>query len=312
MLRDKDYLITHDELIFNVIGYEHSLYRSTANLKYVRGGKWTESYESAVSFLKSHFPHYVHNNLIMVSHCHVKTFYSPRAGFLRILSNSDRNALEHTAISLAQNFANFFQIAVNSFGVTDSLLWSRGRSDSDIDLVVYGYRSAIIVLSRIGSIYDHPEFERLGVKSFTRRATIRDRPIVEECRRKLNKGLYKGARFTLRAVRDWSEIQAPTKYQVVGPVEKCGRITDRSESLFFPATYTLDSGIKVVSYLTQHEAAFEVGERLSVRGILERGPQNRVIVGGLHERDERIEVVPNDDGPNDSDSNPNTHIRRTG
>jgi len=51
MLKDKDYVITKDDLVFNVIGYEHPPDRTAANLKYVSGRKWEHGYYEACEFL---------------------------------------------------------------------------------------------------------------------------------------------------------------------------------------------------------------------------------------------------------------------
>jgi predicted nucleotidyltransferase len=292
MLRDKDYLITHDDLVFNVIGYDHAPKRATASLKYVRGNKWTADYRSAVAFLQAEYPSYV-DGLISVPRDLVKEIHRPQEGLRRICLQTARNRLGQTAVDLARACSEFFEIPLDRFGVTDSLLWGRGRHGSDIDLVVYGRDNAALVLERIRDLFRRPQFERFTVENFTRQTVPRDADAEELCRRKINKGLYQGTRFSLRAVREYEEIAMPHPYRVAGTAEIAARVVDNSESLFFPVTYKLDCGVAVASFLMRHEAVFDVGEHLAIRGTLERGETDRIVVGSLNGQNHKIEVVPN-------------------
>jgi len=59
MYRDKDYLLTQDDLIFNVLGDQHDAGFVTAGLKYANGNKWLKSYHDAANYLHDSFPAYV-------------------------------------------------------------------------------------------------------------------------------------------------------------------------------------------------------------------------------------------------------------
>ena len=288
-LRDKDYLTTADGLFFNVIGYDHELDRATANLKYVHGTKWTAGYDAAVAFLAKEYPNYV-RGLISVPRSLVTKIHRPQEGLRRLRSQADRNGLEQTAVDLAQECSDVFEIPLGRFGVTDSLLWGRGGNNSDIDLVVYGSDSALIVLDRIKSLYRRTRFERLRVENFTRQSTMRSAGVADLCRRKMNKGLYQGVRFSLRAVREWNEIESAERFSFTaqGTVEVNARVADNSQSLFFPAMYQLDSGLDLVSFLMEYEAVFTPGDSLKVKGTLEVGARNRIVVGSLLRQDHSI------------------------
>jgi predicted nucleotidyltransferase len=292
MLRDKDYLITKDDLVFNVIGYDHASDRATANLKYVQNRKWTAGYQSAVAFLRAENPANIDaSGLIAVPHDTVAQIHRPQEGLCRIRSRSRRSHLEQTAIELAEECSEFLEIPLERFGVTDSLLWGRGTNDSDVDLVVYGSHNAAIVLDRMEALFDRPEFERLTIDNFTRGTIPRGIDIQALCRRKFNKGLYRGVRFSLRAVRDYEEIEQCKPYREEGTAEIVARVTDNSESLFFPIIYRLDCGFEAMSFLMHHEALFRVGQRLSTRGNIERGERNRIVIGSLNGREHNMEVV---------------------
>ena len=289
MLRDKDYLITNDDLVFNVIGYDHAPDRATANLKYVQGKKWTAGYQPAVTFLQAEYPNYV-DRLVSVPRDLVKEIHRPQEGLRGICLRTARNQLEQTAVDLAHECSEYFEIPFDRFGVTDSLLWGRGRDGSDVDLVVYGSDSAAIVLDRIRSLFHRPKFERFTVDNFTRQTVPRDADAEELCRRKTNKGLYQGVRFSLRAVRDYEEIPIPGPYRAAGTAEICAHVVDNSESLFFPVTYKLDCAMEAVSFLMRHEAVFNMGELLTVRGTKERGETDRIVVGSLNGQDHKMEI----------------------
>ena len=291
MLRDKDYLITKDDLVFNVIGYDHASDRATANLKYVQNRKWTAGYQSAVTFLRAEYPANIDaSGLIAVPHDTVTQIHRPQEGLRQIRLRSQRNLLEQTAIELAEECSEFFRVPLERFGVTDSLLWGRGTNDSDVDLVVYGSHNAAIVLAQMEALFHHPKFERLTISNFTRGAMPRNLDVELLCRRKFNKGLYRGVRFSLRAVRDYEEIEQPGPYREQGTAEIVARVTDNSESLFFPVIYRLDCGFEAMSFLMQHEALFDAGQPVRIRGNIERGERDRIVIGSLDGRDHKMEV----------------------
>jgi len=289
MLRDKDYVRTNDDLIFNVIGYEHPPGRAAANLKYVHGTKWTGGYQSAVDFLSNHHPQYVTDH-ISVPESSIAETYTSQAGLRQISSQSARNHLQQTAIDLAGACSKFFDVPLKQFGITDSLLWGPGATDSDIDLVVYGSAAASRVLAGLPTLFDQPEFEQHTAETFTRQTTVQNADVIRLVSRKLNKGLYRGVRFSLRAVREYNEIISCKPYKPVGPIELTARVEDHSQSLFFPATYQLDNGLDVVSFLMQYEGVFQSGDVLTVTGTLERGVRDRVVVGSLRGEGHRIVV----------------------
>ena len=291
MLRDKDYLVTKDGVVFNVIGYDHAPDRATANLKYVQDKKWTAGYQSAVTFLDAEHPDYVDAwGLIAVPHDLVNRIHRPQEGLHRIRLRSERNRLEQTAIDLAQECSEFFEIPLERFGVTDSLLWGRGTHDSDVDMVVYGSDNAAILLERMGELFHRQEFERFTINNFTRGTIPHDINAMELCGRKINKGLYRGVRFSLRAVREFEEIEQPGLYRTEGTAEIIACVADNSESLFFPIIYRLDCGLVAMSFLMRHEAVFDVGERVAIRGNIERGEKDRIVIGSLDGRDHKMEI----------------------
>jgi predicted nucleotidyltransferase len=290
MLRDKDYLTTDEGLIFNVIGYDHPPGRVTANLKYVSGCKWSGAYEAALHFLSKEYPRYVAGFVSVPEAC-IRNVLRPQDGLRRIRRQTARNRLEQTALDLADLLADFLEIPTAHFGITDSLLWGRGGDASDVDLVVYGTDAAVRVLSRLPALWTQPNFERLRVDNFSRSASCCADELPEQCRRKINKGLYRGIRFSLRAVRGDGEIEQCGPYRTGDTVQVTARVTDNSASLFFPATYRLDCELDAVSFRVRDEAAFAVDEELTICGRLEYGRRDRIVVGSLHSPDHKMQPV---------------------
>jgi predicted nucleotidyltransferase len=261
-------------------------------LKYVRNRKWTAGYASAVAFLRTEYPANIDaSGRIAVPHETVTQIHRPQEGLHRIRLRSRRNPLEQTAMDLAEQCSEFFEIPREQIGVTDSLLWGRGTENSDVDLVVYGSDNAAVVLDRMGELFHRPEFERLTIDNYTRGTLPRDIDVRTLCRRRLNKGLYRGVRFSLRAVRDYEEIEQPGPYCQDGTAEIVTQVTDNSESLFFPIIYRLDCEFDVMSFSMQHEAVFAPGQKVYIRGNIERGDRDRIVIGSLNGRDHKMEAA---------------------
>ena len=280
MLRDKDYVTTRDDLVLNVIGYHHPPGRTLASLKYVQGTKWTSGYRKALQFLKTNYPLYV-DQFISVPHDSIRERFIPREGLQKLLVADAPSWLQRRAVELSESMSRFFEIPLGQFGVTDSLLWGPGRETSDIDVVVYGQTAATRVLDQLDELYRLDDFTRYDVGRFTRPDNVPRVGFTATCQRRLNKGRFKGTRFSLRAVRQSNEIGESRRDEVVGPIEVAAVVTDNRESLFFPCVYRLDGQVEVVSYSTVYEAVYRVGDEVVVRGVLERGDKDRIVIGSL-------------------------------
>ena len=280
MLRDKDYVTTRDDLVLNVIGYHHPPGRTLASLKYVQRTKWTSGYRKALHFLNANYPQYV-DDFISVPHVSVRERFTPREGLQKLLDADGLSWLQRRAVELSESMSRFFEIPLGQFGVTDSLLWGPGRETSDVDLVVLGTSAATRVLDRLPDLYRLDDFSRYDVGRFTRPDNVPRSGFTATCQRRLNKGRFKGTRFSLRAVRQFNEIGESRRDEVVGPMEVAGTVTDNRESLFFPCVYRLEGQVEVVSYSTVYEAVYRVGDAVVVRGVLERGDKDRIVVGSL-------------------------------
>ena len=289
-LRDKDYIITKDDLIFNVLGYEHPPQRTMANLKYVNGEKWLSGYPAAVKLLKEKYPLYIDNRgFVSVPDTMVGKICRPKEGLIRLLAEKNPNRVQKTAVELFLKLSDFFVSSLSKFGITDSLLWGPGKSNSDIDAVVFGRDTASLVRKKLPSLFELPEFERFDPSIFKEPPGVPKADFEKICERKLNFGYFNGVKFSLRAVRNWDEIQkTKPSYEVDGLVETDAKVLDSSESLFFPSVYKISSDVaeEAACYSRSYENVFIEGDEIRVSGTLERvvggkEKKRRLVVGTL-------------------------------
>ncbi|MEM1069995.1 MAG: hypothetical protein AAGI63_13930 [Planctomycetota bacterium] len=282
LLRDKDYVLTVDGLIFNVIGYEHTAERVLATLKYVHGRKWTEGYQQGLDFLRRHDPVYV-DEFVSVPRDRVARHYFAREGLKNIRAKQRQSRLESTAIELAESLSNVLSIPFEQFGVTDSLLWGGANEQSDIDLVVVISSQENNLLTRLPHSFQHPKFERLRSENFSRDlAKCQSTPSIY-LQRTYHKGLFDGCRFSLRAIRSEAISDSP-KWVSDGRVQLESKIASTTESLFFPVVYQLECGNQVVSYFTEHEGVFRCGDQVLIDAEQQQGETNRLLVAQESDR----------------------------
>lgn len=280
VLRDKDYIETHDGLLFNVVGYEHPSDGWVANLKYVDGRKWKSGYAAAVQFLRERFPAYV-QRYIQVPHERIRCAYRSAEGLRRLRELPARNPLQELTLRLVDRLAREFALPSDAFGLTDSLLWSAGGPQSDIDLVVQGTAAARQVLLRLPALYEQDEFT-FDPSVYDLPADVPEAAVARIRERRLHLGVFRGVKFSLRAVRTVNTPEDPALYKVAGLVERRATIVDVASSLYFPAVYELDTGEQLDCYAAAYEAVFCVGEPVRIRGQLETGPGDRLVVGSVH------------------------------
>ncbi|MCP4887291.1 MAG: hypothetical protein GY904_11845 [Planctomycetaceae bacterium] len=281
MLYDKDYVVTFDGLVFNVIGYDHPCGRVLANLKYVGGRKWKRGYSQGLEFLRRDYPAYV-EKFISVPLEYVERSYFAREGLTKIRSKRRRLPLESTAIELADRLSDRLAIPLENFGLTDSLLWGGTNAQSDIDLIVVMNASENVLLERLPNVFQHPMFERLGAGNFSRDPLKRKSSDAVIRQRTFHKGIFDGCRFSLRAVRGQPSRGClhgtETEWVSKGRIQLRSRITSTAESLFFPIIYRVGNGCQVISYFTEHEGVLRVGDHVLIQAELQHGGSDRLLI----------------------------------
>ena len=291
-LRDKDYIAADGGLLFNVVGYDHPPAAVYANLKYVDDShtqselpfgsrssapvgrwnrrKWRGTYRQAVDFLSQR-----HSNLIdddgyvsVPSEC-VRQVHRSADGLRLLRDNPRRNELQQHALDLADTLSDHLGLPIDALGLTDSLLWSPGTGESDIDLVVFGCDAAQRLVDNLAGVYQTPEFV-FAPERFDEPSQVPAETRATIAARRLHLGVHRGVKFSIRAVRSgWSlESNQGSPSERRGAIERVAEIASVAESLYFPATYGLTDNAKLVSYITAHEGVFRRGEQVRIRGQL--------------------------------------------
>ena len=290
--RDKDYIRSTDGLVFNVIGYDHPADRILASLKAVGSEKWTSDYATTMQWLSEHHPEYV-DEFICVPNSKIQQMFYPQERLRELMvAKEGLNELDQTAVQLAHRISEILVIPAHRFGLTDSLLWSRGREDSDIDLVVYGQPAASQLIHKGGKLFGASDFVRFELEDFELSGgdeAIRDQDQLLALR-KNNLGRFQGARFSVRAVRDRKrdELHEPTRS--LGRHTVQATVVDSDESLFFPVVYELSTGHLLVSFDMSYETVLRVGERVEITGVLEQSHPPRIVISGI-DPDDRVTLL---------------------
>ncbi|MBI1246365.1 hypothetical protein GC197_00795 [bacterium] len=299
MFRDKDYLLTHDNLIFNVLGDEHEDGKVTAGLKYAAEKKWIATYAEAVAYLQQSFPDYV-DGRILVQEKKIEKHLKPLERTRYLLENERyRSPRLNRAIDLVEVLADHCDVPSSEIGITDSLLWGNGTDDSDIDLVIYGSDAVTRFLSTSSELFQFEDIQPIEPQFIQRPPGVDDYTFGMILSRKHNQGFYCGTRFAIRGVLTDEEILwCPERTEPFQPRERIEReltISNRDDSLLFPVGYDTEEGLSLVSYHIGYEMAFFPGEKVKAAGMRETsGNMERVIIGSTGGSDESICLIPTD------------------
>ena len=261
-----------------------------ASLKYVDGQKWTGGYEKAKSFLRESHPELI-DQYICVPIDRIQRVFDPQTRWAELNRSSRRSPLIAEALELGQQLREKLQIpdstsasADSEFGITDSLLWSEGHSESDIDLVVIGRSNAKRLMKHIDSIHESDSFERPKPKRMQAPYSLAVDDWPRILSRKMHMGAYKGRLFSTRVILRDSECHSllpsePTNGEI-SRIEF--RVEDIEDSLIFPATYRNAAGDELVDYSVVYEGVFRIGDVVQCECCRETMPNglNRFVMSG--------------------------------
>jgi predicted nucleotidyltransferase len=333
--KDKDFIRTTEDLFFCVVGYMHPKDRVISYLRYFPNpaGKWghgSERYARAmpsytinhllknIESLKKDFSDYVfysdifNTQMSSVPHNKIKKHYRPEDRLDEILKLTKRDELQEKLVELAILISDRSNVPLSHIGVTGSILINIHRPEfSDMDLVIYGKENSLKVKDALLSLYNEKRnyIQKLHGNALYRwcEEKVRDYPLTfYEAKiiymRKWNYGLFRDTNFSVHPVRLDSEITefyGDKIFSSVGMVKIKATISDASESIFLPHTYslqrvTIEEGKKVqdIRNLTTYEGLyggiFETGDEIIAKGRLEKiidkksgDVYHQVLVGSL-------------------------------
>lgn len=319
-IRLRDFIVTHEGMIFAVVSYAHPPQRYLAFLRYYpcehgdrKGYCKVASTEQSFNYLQEHFPEYIFSHagarLQAVPSSRVEKVLTPRERLAEIVDRP-RDSLEAKTAELAEIFST--RVPASSLGITGSLLAGLHLPTSDIDFVIYGsenHRRARALLAELIGEGDAPiqeltldEWRRAYEKRFPAEKTLSFSEFLWHERRKFHKASFKGTTFDLLLVRgrcddSWEE----ERYTRLGMAEVNCVVKDASLAFDYPARYAVscgDAGVEeIVAYSHTYAGQALEGERILARGRLEevvsrRRSYLRLVVGTTREAEgEYIRVV---------------------
>ncbi|MEM2004278.1 MAG: nucleotidyltransferase domain-containing protein [Nitrososphaerota archaeon] len=303
-LRDHDYFETSDDWIFCVIGDVHPPGRVFSFLKYIPGeGPWRYSGKTyrrvigiysveellrTMELIRTTRPEYLYydetvsETITAPPASSIRRALYPEAAARRILNDGPSSVLESIAAELIITLSENSGVSPSRFGVTGSLLLGNHHEESDIDLLVYGQEEfwrvmdVIDSLSRSGALR---LFRDLTVDDWVSRAS-RKYPLLglEDIRalsrRVMNKGFYRGRKFSIYGVRQ-SPIHryGEVTYHPIGSVRGVFEVKSKLEAGFTPAIYLVEEneyGVdRIVTYDMMLACMFRPGDIVEASGKLE-------------------------------------------
>ncbi|WXG39911.1 MAG: hypothetical protein WED07_03645 [Candidatus Freyarchaeum deiterrae] len=301
--RDGDAILTKEGFIFYTIGYVHPDDRVIAFIKYIPKDlkdrfdvpwlpyEWVlegnplvrpeklyspKIYSSFISSLREiipdavYFNPYVGKELVTVPKDHIKAVYVPNESLQFLLRKKEHDELERKAVEVIGMLSKESGVPVEDFGIHGSISLQMHNYQSDIDIAIYGSENFRKVKEAFHSLATRGEVSILEADEFD--------PIRQ------NRGVYQSSRFVINAIRKTEEITerfGQYKYEATKPVEAVCLVVNNNASMFRPSVYEVNNckskQIKkveepksIVSMIGQFRDFASVGEKIKVRGMLEK------------------------------------------
>jgi predicted nucleotidyltransferase len=296
------FIITSDNLVFEVKGVVHPKDRIIAYLRYVpeenqkeSGLRYRKIYDLSrrEDYLKSNYPEYlwfskVHGRIVQsVAREKIVTVLSP----LEYLAHTKkrgrtRSELQEATNALVKKLVHWNGISWMDIGVTGSQLLGIATEKSDIDLVVYGKAACRKFYDNMSDNYNKIQ----GVKpysgdlldahlTFRWGELVRYHDILGKIEsKKVLQGLFNGHEFFIRLVKrpnETDEYYGKMQYEMMDYYRTCCIVKDDSDSIFTPCVYTVESSgnrnlKRLVSYRGRFTEQITKGMSARVKGRLER------------------------------------------
>lgn len=260
---DGDTLVTREEFIFSVFGYEHPRERVFAFLKYIpakhrdlfnvafleRTWKYgrvklfraeklytAQNYQTLLRALQNRFPSYVYycpfreKDVISTPLTSVKKVYIPRQCLHSLMKQKKRDNLQEMTLSFVDLLSSESGIDYEDLGVHGSVALDMHTSKSDIDLVVYGAENFRKLEKTVDRLV---KAETLSYQSNNRLDTARR-----------FKGKYQKKTFMYTAIRKSEEVKVKYgmfKFSPIATLKFRCTVKDDREAMFRPATYEIEN-----------------------------------------------------------------------
>ena len=280
-LRDRDAIITGDNIIFRVYGYFHppdtyvcdpeyapaKIYKST-NPRAFRGTKkpiYCKFYsDEGLQFVREKYPRYtifyepLQERIVGVPQAYIMETRKPDEGLRRLIEKQPEDDLVKALHKLFRLVTSRSVLSEKDFGVFGSLLHGFYHPKfSDLDLVVYGRENLRILCETLNELYQEAslqnEFESEKAIEGKRWKFVNYSPkeYLWHQRRKMIYALFKDAesgrviKTEFEPVKDWREIcneySSNTRIVKKGWTKAFASITDDRDAPFIPSIYQIET-----------------------------------------------------------------------
>ena len=266
-------------------------------------------------FLEKNHPYYLFKStvdnitLTAVPVERIKQHFMPEKKLAKLRNNVNLDPLQKKLLRFTKYLHNISGIKETDLGITGSLLLGIHQPTfSDLDVIVYGVENSWkLKKALIKNQGPDSPIKRLQGKALEEWCTKKSQqyPMTKKDAntlydRKWNLGFFKDTYVSIHPVKTESEINeeyGSKTYQPIGQVTLEAEVKDSIDSLFLPATYKIknltlienDLSVdisEIVSYEGLYSSLAENGERIRVKGKLEKVTQKqtnrsyyRVVVG---------------------------------
>jgi predicted nucleotidyltransferase len=298
------FVVTDDDLIFEVKGVIHPRDRIIAYLRYVpdmhgnrRSGVGTPyrkiyNLKARELFLGDHAPQYIWYDKVMgrslqaVPQDHIAYVLNPVDGLRHLRDIKHHvNDTQRAICDMSESIVEMCGISWTDIGVTGSHLCGLDTPESDIDLVVYGTEAGKRVYKGIQTCFSSlADFQRYSGETLNRHVNIRwsghnqhKSALLSIEARKLLQGTFRGVDFFIRIVKRPHEMghqYGETMFRGCGTVTTVCQILDDSEAFYTPCYYRVVSKeIADLQTVTSYRGRFtehgKIGMTMEVCGRLE-------------------------------------------
>ena len=251
------------------------------------------------TFLKQNYPQYLFYSKVdnititAVPHSNIKIHFKPEQKLAQIRQSKQRDTLQDMLVRFTQFLHETSGVPLSSFGVTGSLLLDIHQpSFSDVDIIVYGteesWKLKNALTEKRGTDLPMKRLEGTKLEEWcTKKAKEYPMSVDEALKlyeRKWNLGFFEDRWVSIHPVKTEKEVTekyGETTYRPAGQVKIEATVTDNTDSLFLPATYNVEDVTfldgnqlskvsEVVSYEGLYDSLAENGERIQVKGKLEK------------------------------------------
>ncbi len=291
----RDFIETTEGLVFAVVDGAVEDGKVLCFLRYGPYGKLNTA--AANALLRASYPCYLHHSARMDAVIHavpverIHRHHQPRERLLEILAHPTQDAIEGKLLRLLKLLMDG-GLALDSFGVTGSLLLGCQTLDSDIDMVIYGRDNFFRALARVRELVKAGLLDELDAVAWRdtyerRGCELSFEEYLWHEGRKGNKGVIEGTKFDLALNVETSEDEPQSAWFKTGPALISGRVLDDARTFDYPARYPIDHPeiAEVLSFSHTYVGQAKTGETIEVAGNVETSGKGRkrIVVGSSRE-----------------------------